>query len=105
MQTARAALHVPTRPGVPKIYWALVTLAEAAVGLGNEDGSKRWFEEAKSLQPPPAKWMIESTEAQLANLRQLLTVAAAKGIPLQGPAPPRGRCRLAPTGVERSRRR
>jgi hypothetical protein len=73
-----------------KIYWALVTLAEAALGLGDEDGSKRWFEEAKALQPPPAKWMIESTETQLANLRELLKVAAAKGIPLQAPPPPVG---------------
>ncbi|MGQ0593077.1 MAG: tetratricopeptide repeat-containing protein [Gammaproteobacteria bacterium] len=55
-----------------KMYWALATLAEAALGLGDEDECKRWLEKAKALTPPPAAWMIESTETQLANLRKLL---------------------------------
>jgi hypothetical protein len=65
-----------------KIYWALATLAEAALGLGDEKECKRWLEEAKALRPPPAGWMIESSETQLASLRKILGDSAAKGIPL-----------------------
>jgi tetratricopeptide (TPR) repeat protein len=68
-----------------RIYWALATLAEAALGLGDEEECKRWLEEATALKPPPAGWMIESSETQLASLRKILEDAAAKGIPLQAP--------------------
>jgi hypothetical protein len=73
-----------------RIYWALATLAEAALGLGDEAGCKRWMDEANSPTTPPAGWMIESTETQLDSLRELLKAAAAKGIPLQVPPPPVG---------------
>ncbi|MGI8955649.1 MAG: tetratricopeptide repeat-containing protein [Chthoniobacterales bacterium] len=64
-----------------KVYWALATLSEASLGLGDEEGCKRWLDEAKALKPAPPKWIIESSETQLASLRQLLDKATAKGIP------------------------
>ncbi|MGB8170228.1 MAG: hypothetical protein WCF18_22185 [Chthoniobacteraceae bacterium] len=62
------------------------TLAEAALGLGDEAEGNRLFVAAKALKPVPAGWMIESTETQLAKLRALIKVAAEKGIPLHGAA-------------------
>jgi hypothetical protein len=53
-------------------YWALVTLAEAWTGLGDEGKSQSYLNEAITLEPPPAKWMIESTKEQLQKLRELL---------------------------------
>ncbi|MEO7319879.1 MAG: tetratricopeptide repeat-containing protein [Chthoniobacteraceae bacterium] len=70
-----------------KKFWALATLAEAALGLGEEAECERWLNLAKALTPPPESWMNESAETQIANLRQLLKDAAAKGIPLQAPSP------------------
>ena len=70
-----------------RIYWVLATLAEAALGLGDEEECKRWLEKANALNPPPAAWMLRRADTQLDNLRKLLAAAAAKGIPLQA-APP-----------------
>jgi hypothetical protein len=64
-------------------YWVLSTLAEAAVGLGDEPACQKWLQESYALNPDP--WMIESTQTQLATLRRLLGDAAAKGIPLHVP--------------------
>jgi hypothetical protein len=68
-----------------RIFWALATLAEAALGVGDEAECKRWLEEANSPATPLAGWMRESAETQLASLRKLLGAAATKGIPLQAP--------------------
>ena len=70
-----------------KIFWALATLAEAALGLGDEAECERWLEEANSPRTPPAAWMRETADIQIDNLRKLLAAAAAKGIPLQAPPP------------------
>jgi hypothetical protein len=53
-------------------YWALATLAEAWIGLGDDDKSRSYLNEAIALEPPPANWMIESTKEQLQKLRELL---------------------------------
>lgn len=86
---AEAWWKAASKPGseqpLDKIYWALATLAEAALGLGNELECKRWLDAGRALNPPPPEWMIESTETQLAKLRALVKVAAEKGIPLQAP--------------------
>jgi hypothetical protein len=62
-------------------YWVLATLAEAWTGLGDEGGevkSENYLKEALALDPPPAKWMIESTQEQLKNLRGLLADSLRK---------------------------
>lgn len=90
-EIAEAWWKEASKPGseqpLDKIFWALATLAEAFLGLGDEAESKRWLEKANALTPTPAAWMRESADTQLANLRKLLDAAAAKGIPLQA-APP-----------------
>jgi tetratricopeptide (TPR) repeat protein len=53
-------------------YWALATLAEAWTGLGNEAKSQEYQNQALALDPPPPKWMTESTQEQLKQLRALL---------------------------------
>ncbi len=86
-EIAEAWWKEASKPGsdqpADKIYWALATLAEAALGLGDEAACQRWLDEANSRTPPPAAWMRDSADTQLGNLRKLLEAAAAKGIPLQ----------------------
>ena len=53
-------------------YWVLATLAEAWTGLGDEAKSQEYQNQALLLDPPPPKWMIESTQEQLRQLRALL---------------------------------
>ena len=69
------------------MFWALTTLAEATLGMGDETASARWLEKANALTPAPAAWMRETADTQLDNLRKLLAAAAAKGIPLEAPPP------------------
>ena len=59
-------------------YWALATLAEAWAGLGDEAESQKYLTQALGLEPPPAKWMIESTQEQLKKLGELLTNSPLK---------------------------
>lgn len=72
-----------------KIYWGLATLAEAALGLGDEPGCQHWMDAAKGMKPAPAPWMIESTETQLSELRNLIRLAGEKGLRMAA-APPTG---------------
>jgi hypothetical protein len=53
-------------------YWVLATLAEAWTGLGNEAKSQEYQNQAPALNPPPAQWMIDSTQEQLKKLRARL---------------------------------
>jgi hypothetical protein len=61
-------------------YWVLATLAEASVGLGDETKAQQYLDEALALQPPPAQWMIDSTQDQLKNLRNLLSDSPLKNL-------------------------
>jgi hypothetical protein len=54
-------------------YWLLATLAEAAAGVGDMAGSKKYLDEAAAIRPAPAQWMNDSTSDQLARLTLLLT--------------------------------
>jgi tetratricopeptide (TPR) repeat protein len=67
----------PTGPGETR-YWVLATLAEAWTGLGDETKSQEYLNQALALDPPPAQWMIESTQEQLKKLRGLLAAAPLK---------------------------
>lgn len=59
-------------------YWVLVTLAEAWTGLGDEAKSQEYQNQALALYPPPAQWMIESTQEQFKSLRELLAKSPLK---------------------------
>ena len=52
-------------------YWALATMAEAYLGAGDEAAAQLKLDEAFAL-PSAAGWMMESTQQQMGNLRQLL---------------------------------
>jgi hypothetical protein len=54
------------------MYWILATLAEACFGLGDQARADLYLNHAKSLIPPPADWMKESSTQQLDQLRRLL---------------------------------
>ena len=56
--------------------WALATMAEAYFGIGDEENAQRKREEA--LAAPHAPWMKETTEKQMAKLRQLLADSPLK---------------------------
>jgi hypothetical protein len=56
------------KPLSKEIYWIMVTLAEAWIGLGDEVKGRGYLEQAVA----PADWMKESTTQQLARLRTLL---------------------------------
>ena len=54
-------------------YWVRATVVEALYGLGQQDESAVAFAAAKQMNPPPEKFMVESTEEQLVKLKALLT--------------------------------
>ena len=51
-------------------YWAMATIAEAHLGLGDEVKSQEVLQ--KAFASNPAGWMRDSTEEQLKNLKKLL---------------------------------
>ena len=53
-------------------YWVRASRAEALFGLGRRAEAATAFEEAKSIQPPPQVWMVNSTVQQLRKLAELL---------------------------------
>jgi hypothetical protein len=78
------------RNGGPKAdeqkYWVLATWAEALLGVGDEDGARKKFEEACAFIPNPEKnkWMRESTEEQMSKLRALLADSPLKYVRAEG---------------------
>jgi Tetratricopeptide Repeats-Sensor len=58
-------------------YWILATLQEAAVGLGDPT-SEDWKRQAADTKP--AKWMIDSTDEQIARLQTLLAEPPMKAL-------------------------
>jgi hypothetical protein len=53
-------------------YWVRATMVEALFGLGRREDAAAAFDAARGGTPAPEPWMIESTEAQLAKLGQVL---------------------------------
>jgi tetratricopeptide (TPR) repeat protein len=51
-------------------YWLLATMAEAAIGLGDEPGSAQYLDQATKVAPE--SWMPDSTNEQLSKLRGYL---------------------------------
>ena len=66
-------------------WWALVTLAEAALGLGQEQEARRWLDRARSLPAIP-EWQLESTARQLAQLVRIQHPEAGAGEAMDTPA-------------------
>jgi hypothetical protein len=58
-------------------YWIFATLAEAHLGMGDETRANAWFERAKTVAPE--SWMVETTAAQLDNLRAVRETAGSTG--------------------------
>jgi hypothetical protein len=67
----------PTPQGADR-YWIQATMAEAVLGLGDEDRAKGLVNDAKS-HVGIAGWMIQSTEEQLEKLKGLLSRSPATG--------------------------
>lgn len=67
-----AVKHDATQLDLEELYWLRASRVEALLGLGDHEGSAKAFEEARSAQPAPEPWMIESTEEQLKKLEGLL---------------------------------
>jgi len=74
-----AALGKTKQDATETRYWVLGTLAEAWTGLGDETKSQEYLNQALALNPPPAQWMIESTQDQLKKLRGFLADSPLKG--------------------------
>jgi tetratricopeptide repeat protein len=75
----QALMESPAAPKGIDQYWVNATMAEAYTGLGDEAGAQRMFDSAKA-QPDVAGWMVQSTEEQLAKLRELLNKSPLKSI-------------------------
>ena len=56
-------------------YWLRATRVKALFGLGQRQDAEVAFTAAKTMQPAPQNWMINSTTEQLAKLNKLLTTA------------------------------
>jgi hypothetical protein len=65
-----ALLAATPAAGAERQFWALVTLAQAHIGLGCEAKARELLDQARALHQP--KWMMDSTEQQLAALEQIL---------------------------------
>ncbi|HEX6184618.1 MAG TPA: TRAFs-binding domain-containing protein [Pyrinomonadaceae bacterium] len=67
-------------------YWVLATLAEAYLGIGDEEGAKQKFNAAVAAIPNPAdnQWMRESTQEQMDKLRVLLADSPLKYVQTAG---------------------
>jgi hypothetical protein len=59
-------------------YWVLATLAEAWTGLGDENKSQVYQNQALALDPLLPEWMIDTTQKQLKNLRVLIADSVLK---------------------------
>jgi hypothetical protein len=59
-------------------YWVLATMAEAHLGIGDEAGAEQKLQEAFAVASAP--WMKNSTQEQMAKLRQLLADSPLKYI-------------------------
>ena len=53
-------------------YWVRATIVEAWLGLDSSTEAYAEFEAAKRMTPPPERWMIDTTERRLVQLRRLL---------------------------------
>lgn len=60
-------------------FWLLATLAEAWTGLGDDAKAQIYLDQARALNPPPAQWMVESAQGQLAKLRTLISNSPLRG--------------------------
>jgi tetratricopeptide (TPR) repeat protein len=64
-------------------YWVLATIGEACLGLGEEPKSQDQLKTAYAAAP--AKWMVDSTQKQIASLKLLLDKSPLKYIKPDAP--------------------
>jgi hypothetical protein len=57
----------------PGNYWLLATLAEAYIGVGDDVTGDLYLSKARSIDPAPAQWMLDSTRQQVDRLKSLLS--------------------------------
>ncbi|HST52195.1 MAG TPA: TRAFs-binding domain-containing protein [Pyrinomonadaceae bacterium] len=69
-------------PGNDQKYWALATMAEAMLGVGDEVGARQKLDEASAVAS--GQWMKESTQEQLDKLRRLLADSPLKYVKADG---------------------
>ncbi|HXK03234.1 MAG TPA: TRAFs-binding domain-containing protein [Verrucomicrobiae bacterium] len=67
----QALMEGTPKPTGADEYWVKATMAEAYAGLGDEAKALQTLSEAKAL-PAALEWMKQSTDDQLARLRELL---------------------------------
>jgi hypothetical protein len=77
-EPAAARTDVSAGAAAPR-YFILATLAEAYVGLGDEENGAAQLAQAAAV-PGVQGWMLESTQEQLTKLRQLLANSPLKFI-------------------------
>jgi hypothetical protein len=61
-----------------KKYWIRATMAEAYLGLYDEDKSSYWLKQADAFSP--SNWMQETTESRLKTIRGLLEKSPLKDV-------------------------
>jgi hypothetical protein len=59
-------------------YWILATMAEACFGLGDDAKGEEWF--AKAGEAASKRWMQDTTNGQIAKLKELLADSPLKRI-------------------------
>jgi hypothetical protein len=65
-------------------YWILATMAEAYLGIGDENQSSQAMSRAK--EATPRDWMVASTEEQVSKLSVLLGRSPLRNLPSAGSA-------------------
>ena len=75
LKICETALRTETLTNDAK-YWVLATMAEAYVGIGDDEGARRKIDEAAAVAS--AAWMKESTQEQIDKLRGLLAESPLK---------------------------
>lgn len=68
----KAVAQEPAKFNPDDIYWLRASRAEALLGLRGRKEADAALAEAKAANPPPAGWMVDSTEKQLKTLEGLL---------------------------------
>jgi len=63
-------------------YWVLASMAEAYLGIGEDDPAAQKLQEAKALST--LSWMTESTDDQMTRLRSLLAASPLKYVKEDG---------------------
>jgi tetratricopeptide (TPR) repeat protein len=70
------------KPSGDNKYWVLATIAEAYLGIGDEEKAEQKLQEAFAVAS--AQWMKDSTQEQMDKLRKLLAVSPLRFLKADG---------------------